>query len=55
MWEAPGIGPEGTMWTNLFLGLTSTLIFGMFVKDPRYEKKAETAEAEEENGEKDKD
>jgi len=51
MWVTPGIGPEGTMWTNIILGLTSTLIFGIFVKDPRYEKKAEkaTAEGEEES------
>jgi len=48
MWVTPGIGPEGTMWMGLVLGLASTFIFGKFVKDPRYEKKVETAEDERE-------
>jgi len=48
MWVTPGVGPEGTMWTGLVLGLVSTFIFGKFVKDPRYEKTA-VAEAEEQD------
>jgi MFS family permease len=50
MWIIPGVGPEGAMWAGLIIGLASTFIFGKFVKDPRYEKKAETVEAEEEEG-----
>jgi len=52
MWVTPGVGPEGTMWMGLILGLASTFIFGKFVKDPRYEKKTAVAEAEEEDDEK---
>lgn len=41
MWEIPSIGPEKTFWTQIILGLVSTLVFGKFVKDPRYMKKQE--------------
>ena len=53
--DDPGIGPVGAMWTNIILGLASTVIFTVFVKDPRYEKKAEAATAEEEEEDEGKD
>lgn len=50
LWVTPGIGPEGTLWINIVLGLASTLVFGRFVKDPRYEKKEQKLPADDDEG-----
>jgi len=39
LWEPYGIGPENTMWLSIGIGLVSTAVFGIFVKDPKYQKK----------------
>jgi len=51
MWGSPDIGPENTMWAVILLGLVSTGIFGVYVKDPRSEKKnvEELVKADEED------
>jgi MFS family permease len=56
LWEIPAVGPIGDFWIQLFLGLASTIIFGMKVKDPRFDKSAKAQvgkEEEEEEEEKD--
>lgn len=50
LWVTPGIGPEGTLWINIVLGLASTIVFGRFVKDPRYEKKEQKLPADDDEG-----
>jgi len=39
MWENPAIGPEGTMWTQLIIGLFSTFLIWRFLKDPVHDVK----------------
>lgn len=36
MWEMEGIGPDGTLWATVILGLASTLVFWRYVRDPRF-------------------
>jgi len=55
LWDTPSVGPVGDLWLTIIIGLVSTIIFGVFVKDPRYEKKAEAATAEEEEEDEGKD
>jgi len=34
MWETEGVGPVGILWTQLFVGLSSTSLIWLFLKDP---------------------
>jgi len=49
MWGTEGIGPENTMWATILLGMVSTAVFGVYVKDPRSKKNPEDLAGERED------
>ncbi len=39
LWETEGVGPVGILWTQLFVGMFSTSLLWLFLKDPVHDKK----------------
>ena len=39
MWETEGVGPVGILWTQLFVGLFSTSLLWLFLRDPLHDVK----------------
>jgi len=39
LWETEGIGPVGILWTQLFVGMFSTSLLWLFLKDPIHDVK----------------
>ena len=49
MWDSESVGPENAMWATIIVGLVSTGIFGLFVKDPKFQRR-EMKELERQQG-----
>lgn len=46
MWDSPSVGPVNAMWATILIGLLSTGVFGIFVKDPKFQKARRREEEE---------